>query len=143
MRGAFTLIEVMIAVLIVSLTVWAVLGSQSQSMQSMGHIRNSWESALTVSPLISHADQRNHGKEKSMYDFLRGRYQIQYDPMIKALKALKVSYSQKEYTFISLGESNTSGELAGASRGMGLYVDRVVVKSQRGGLSAFAFRIGR
>lgn len=140
---AFTIIEVMVSVVIVSLVGWGLLQTQAQSTYNVKHSLQVWKTALLAGPLIVHANQNLHNKEKTLYAFLQPRYHFTYDPMINALKAKKLHYIQKEYTFISLSpdENQTDDQSGVAMQNQGLYIDKVYIKSDLGTASAFAFRL--
>ncbi|KIM12021.1 MAG: hypothetical protein KU37_04070 [Sulfuricurvum sp. PC08-66] len=151
MRG-FTIVEVLVAVIILTFAGWGILQSQSQSSFMMRSNHIAWQMQLSSMPFLVTGNENLHGKEMTLYEFLSPRYNITHDEVVTALKAQKYSYSQKEFTYISLDgymdetpdptqTQVNSADIAQATQGVGLSIEQIVVKSPTSQSGLFTFKV--
>ena len=108
MRRAFSLIEVVIATVILSVVGLALLqmGTKNQKINAYIDKKN------TIAPLVSiisfHHDKKFNNLEKTLYDFLKSSYVID-NPEIKAmLENQRILYNESKIASIDFGENNVS-----------------------------------
>ena len=138
MRSAFTLIEVMVSVVIISFVSVGLFGLQNNTTHNLELIKKQRHLALVASPLLVREDINLHNKTRTLYDFLKERYNLRYDTMIEALKNTTLTYTQEEFAFISLDEEveNTVGMQAPK---VGLKISKIVVKSTTSSARVYSF----
>ena len=149
MKRAFTLIEVMVAVMLLSVVGWSVLQSQQGSAFTVQGNQKSFDTALFTMPVLLLANKAYHNKERTLYEFLRTEYEIKDQEVVDALKQQKVHYSQEEFEFIAFEqpEANTTHsrvsqeQIAQAASQQGVYIDRVIARTQEGTASVYIFRV--
>lgn len=138
MRSAFTLIEVMVSVVIISFVAVGLFGLQNNTTHNLELIKKQRHLALVASPLLVREDINLHNKTRTLYDFLKERYNLRYDTMIEALKNTTLTYTQEEFAFISLDEEieDTVGMQAPK---VGLKISKIVVKSATSSARVYSF----
>ncbi len=143
MRRAFTIIEVMVSVIIILFVGWGLLHMQENTIHNVKVLQKSWDTALLASPLIVQANREWHNKERTLYDFVKTRYTIKYDPMIALLKAKRFHYYQKAFSFIPLEtpQDEHNNRSAYALPQMGLDVSRISIKDDTSSSRAFSFEL--
>lgn len=104
MKNAFTLMEVMVAVLIASISGLALLQMNSQAIYLFERMKETSRMTETASLIGLHADKRFHKTDKTLYDLLDGSYEIINDEFRKYLKETKYTYHETLIDTISLGE---------------------------------------
>ena len=141
-RNAFTIIEVMVAVLIISFVGWGLLQMQQNTLHNITVVEDNFNTACVVSPLLLQADKKNHNKSKDLYSFIKDRYNIKYDPMISEMKKAKISYWHKDFAFISLEEGEENIKEAGIpTPKLGLSIQKVIVKEGKGSATLYSFEV--
>ena len=140
MRHAFTLIEVMVAVVIISYVGWGVLALGQNTTHNLEVIKTQQNIAMIASPLLIEANINNHNKNRSLYDFLKERYVLNCDPMIDMLKGIKLEYKQKEFAFIHMGDGDEDEVIEGAPK-MGLSIQKIWVNDSKAGTTAYTFEV--
>lgn len=142
MRAGFTIIEVMVSVIIIVFVGWGILNMQQNSTHNLTVIQKGWAAALLASPLVIHADKSDHKRSRTLYDFVKDRYVIDYDPMIKEMKSHTFAYTQKRYSFINLSQEDNGTVSGNKAPKMGIQIDKVTIhEAKKGGTTAFGFEL--
>ena len=105
---AFTLMEVLVAVLIISIVATALFQIAINSKYNFGFLTQKIKFDTMSSIAFLHNKQKWHNSDKRLYDFLRSDYNISDDEFIKILKSEKIHYSHEEFSTISPFESSDS-----------------------------------
>jgi len=95
---AFTLIEVLISVLIVSITAIALLDLQSSGIKLFNYNAQKEVDYKTASAIYSILDIKYHKTEKSLYDLIKTKYNISNFDIKKKLDSKKVSILVRKET---------------------------------------------
>ncbi len=103
---AFTLIEVLVSITILAVVATGLFKISLNSKANFEYLYKKSQFDRLSSIAFMHNDQKFHHKEKSLYDFLRESYTIKDDDIRQYFKKIKVSYSQEEYSTLSLGDSS-------------------------------------
>ncbi len=98
---AFTLIEVLVSVLIISVVATALFQISTNSKSSFEFLVQKIEFSTICSIPFLHNNKQWHNSNKSLYDFLRSNYNIKNDEFRKFLKETKVHYKQEEFSKLS------------------------------------------
>jgi prepilin-type N-terminal cleavage/methylation domain-containing protein len=105
MRGAFTLIEVLVATVIASIAGMALLQMNSNNMHLFKQIQYRSSNSEPISLIALHGDKKYNKTTKSLYDILDRTYDIKNDDLRKYLKDYKVDYSELLIETIKFDES--------------------------------------
>lgn len=111
MRPAFTLVEVIAAAAIASIAGIALLNMNSQSMFLFSRLKETAETAETLSLVGNHADKRFGHTTKSLYDLLDNTYDIQNDVFRKWLQDQKYDYNEHVVETVSFGSDMNGSDL--------------------------------
>ncbi len=103
---AFTLIEVLVSITILAVVATGLFKISLNSKANFAYLYKKSQFDRLSSIAFMHNNQKYHHKEKSLYDFVRDSYTIKDDEIRQYLKKDKISYSQEEYSTLSLGEGN-------------------------------------
>lgn len=134
-REGFTLIEVMVAVMIVSVVIAALLQMQGNTTHKFFGIKEMMKTNQYNSFLLSHGDK--YGFEKSNMDMSRlvEDFDVESD-LRRKLKAIKVELDYEELATIDTSEYDDSGdnenedaEITGSS-GIIFEIGRTVLKTE-------------
>ena len=100
-KKAFTLIEVLVAVVILS-TVAVMLFEISTNSKNNFSFLSSKASFTTLSslPLMQH-NEKYHNSDKTLFEYVRYDFDIKDDELRKYLKEKKVHYDQEEFASFS------------------------------------------
>lgn len=104
MRNGFSLVEVIIAVLIISVVGFALLQMQSNTIRSLKLLETRMEVNEYSSFLFGTISKDLHGKRRDVYEYIKERYNIDNDDLIKYLKEGEYEYRQDEMYFLHFGE---------------------------------------
>lgn len=143
MRSAFTLMEVMVAAMIITFMGWGILQLQSNTVHNMDMMKGGFDTAVHASPLLVTLDQKNHQKSKDLYSFVKERYKIDYDPMISAMKKSRLTFRQREYGFITIEESLDENGQVRPTQSAGLLIYHNSVTAKQGTTSTLSFEMNR
>jgi prepilin-type N-terminal cleavage/methylation domain-containing protein len=110
MRGAFTLIEVLVATVIASIAGMALLQMNSNNMHLFKQIQYRSSNSEPISLIALHGDKKYNKTTKSLYDILDRTYEIKNDDLRKYLKDYRVDYSELLIETIKFDESETEPE---------------------------------
>ncbi len=102
MRKAFTLIEVLVAVGIISLVVMGLLNSNSINGRLSKRLSKQFHQKEEFSIILLNANENFHNKEKNLYSFLRKKFNIKNDELRKWLKDKKFDYTDEDFSQIKL-----------------------------------------
>lgn len=114
MKRAFTLLEVIIAAMLIAFMSLGILKLDSNTTHTLGILDKQKEIALLSSSMLSQPDKKHHQKRQDLYTFLKDRYSIDYDPLISALKNEKVGFTQQEVASIKLNLAKRRAEQVGS-----------------------------
>ena len=90
-RNGFTLIEVLVSVVILSVVAVGLFDVSSKGKQNYMFLKEKTEFDRLSSLALMHNDQKHHGKDKTLYDFVRYDYKIDDDDLRKYLKSKKTT----------------------------------------------------
>jgi len=110
MRGAFTLIEVLVATVIASIAGMALLQMNSNNMHLFKQIQYRSSNSEPISLIALHGDKKYNKTTKSLYDILGKTYDIKNDDLRKYLKDYRVDYTEILIETIKFDESETEPE---------------------------------
>lgn len=114
MRTAFTLLEVIIAAMIIAFMSIGILQMESNTTHNLHILHQEKAITLLSSSMLSQPDKKHHKKTQNLYTFLKDRYSIDYAPLISALKKEKVSFTQSEVASITLELAKHRAETVGS-----------------------------
>jgi prepilin-type N-terminal cleavage/methylation domain-containing protein len=114
MKQAFTLIEVIIAAILISLMSIGILQLQSNTTHNLSILSQQKKMDQLASPILSQPDKKLHNKQQELYTFIKDRYIIDYAPLIDALKKHKVHFLQKELSSIKIDLAKSQAEQKGS-----------------------------
>jgi prepilin-type N-terminal cleavage/methylation domain-containing protein len=113
-KGGFTLIEIVITVLIVSVAGLGYLQTHSNSIRAIELLDNRMRVNEFSSFIFSNIDIELHNKKKSVKEFIEERYStIDDDDLLTYLKEKEFEYTQDELYFMNFGENEEEAEEAG------------------------------
>ncbi len=104
MRKAFTLVEVLVSVTIISIVVLGLLNSNATNSKLSKNLSNKYAQKSEFSIILLNANENFHGKNKNLYDFVREKFKIKNDDLRSWLKDKKVLYTDKKFSSIKLLE---------------------------------------
>ncbi len=110
MRKAFTLIEVLVATVIATISGMALLQMNSNNTHLFKQIQYRSSNSEPISIIALHSDKKYHRTTKSLYDILDNTYDIKNDDLRKYLKDAKIDYTEKVIEIITFGESEMDEE---------------------------------
>ena len=113
-KQAFTLLEVIIAAILISLMSIGILQLQSNTTHNLSVLKNQKNMEQLASSMLSQPDAKLHNKSQDLYTFLKDRYTIDYGPLIASLKNYKLHFSQKEVSSIDLDFAKLKAEEEGS-----------------------------
>ncbi len=102
MRKAFTLMEVLVAVGIISVVVIGLLSSNSTNGKLSQRLSGQFHEKEQFSIILLNANENFHNTEKSLYDFLEKKFHIKNADLRRWLKEQKVEYTDKEFSQVKL-----------------------------------------
>ena len=109
MRKSFTLIEIVITVMLISIIGFALLQMQSNTIRSLELLDKRLKVNKYSSFIFSTISKNLHKKNRTVYEFIKDRYIIDDDDVIRYLKEKEYVYTQDEMFFLNFGE-NEDGE---------------------------------
>jgi len=147
LRGAFTLVEVMVAVVLISVVGFALLQMQSNTIRSLSLIETRMEVNRYSSFIFGKIDKNLHGTKKDVYEYVKDRYNIKDDDLIKYLKKGEYEYRQDEVYFLHFGDGEdenqdedglvidkaedfASKDATDEVKRVGILVERVMIKDE-------------
>lgn len=110
MKPGFSLIEVMIATVILAVVGVALLQMGSKNQKINEYIENKNSIAHLTSIVGFHHDPAFNKTQKSLYDFLKNDYTIDNMEIKNLLEKRSVRYVEQKVMTVDFGESNESIE---------------------------------
>ena len=105
MKKGFTLVEIVITVMIISIVGMGLLQTHSNSMKTLELINSRMEVNKFSTFIFSNISKNLHQKQRTVYEFIKDRYQINDDDIIDYLKSATYLYTQNELFFLNFGEN--------------------------------------
>jgi len=105
MKKGFTLVEIVITVMIISIVGMGLLQTHSNSMKTLELINSRMEVNKFSTFIFSNISKNLHQKQRTVYEFIKDRYQINDDDVIDYLKSATYLYTQNELIFLNFGEN--------------------------------------
>lgn len=109
-RSAFTLIEVLVSITILAVVATGLFKISMNSKDNFAYLHEKSKFDRLSSIAFMHNNQKYHHKEKELYDFLRRDYNIKDDDIRQYLKKHILTYTQEEYSTLSLGDTSSQDE---------------------------------
>ena len=106
---AFTLMEVLVSILIISVVAVALFQISTNSKQNFSFLTQKSQFDSVASITFLHDKKNWHRLDKTLYDFIKNDYNISDDDFIKILKNEKIHYTQEEVSLLSPFEDLAEG----------------------------------
>lgn len=110
MRRGFSLIEVMIATVILAIVGVSLLQMGSKNQKIDNYIERKNSIAHLTSVIGFHHDPKFNKTQKSLYDFLKNDYTVDNMDIRSFLEKRSVRYVEQKVMSVDFGESNESEE---------------------------------
>jgi len=123
-RGGFTLIEVMVSVVIISVVGLALLDISSKNTKIISFLHTKRELPLALSIVGFHGDADLNKLEKSLLDIVDNSYNIQSQRLKAYLDQKKITYKEESVDRVDFGQ-NEDGESSGLTRQIEIYKQEV------------------
>lgn len=154
-KKAFTLIETLMAVVIISIVGYALLQTHSNVIHSLTLFADRMKVNEYSSILFSKISKDFHNKKRDLYEYAKEIYSINDDDLIKFLKKEEFLYKQEELYFMRLGESedgnglnedlmaeferrDENGEIIKSVEGAGISIEQITISNDNN-LSTFIY----
>ncbi len=143
-HGGFTLIEVMISVVIISVVGFTMLQTHANSIYSLSLFAERMKANEYSSLLFTKISKDLNNKTRDLYEFIQDQYVITDDDLLKFLKKHEFLYKQKELYFMRLGDSSDieneelmqeikrqdeNGETVNVAEGEGVSIEQITVSN--------------
>ncbi len=139
-KKAFTLIEVLVSVIILSTVAVMLFEISTNSKNNFSYLTKKGEFTTLYSLALMHNDQAFHNSEKNLYEFIRDDYDIKDDDFRKYLKEKKVYYDHQEFTtFEPLGSSENKDDDSNQSMNFKIVFDKILVGDKQN--STFIYKM--
>ncbi len=103
-KKAFILVEIIVSVVILSIVGIALLKVNANQKKLYSITSSKKEFSRNISIITNNHSSDLHNKDINLYDFVKDRYQLTNEELIKILKEKKVSYLQKDKSIFTLEE---------------------------------------
>lgn len=100
-KKAFTLIETLVSVVILSSVAVALFEISSSSKSNFSFLQKKSDFTTLSSLALNHNNQNSHNKDIDLYSFIKYDYNIKDDELRRYLKSKKVHYEHEEFTTFS------------------------------------------
>lgn len=110
MKKGFSLIEVMIAVVILAVVGVALLQMGSKNQKINDYVEKKSSIAHLTSIIGFHHDPKFNKTQKTLYDFIKDDYSIDNMEIKSFLEQQSVRYVEQKVMTVDFGESNASSE---------------------------------
>ena len=110
MKKGFTLVEIIITVMIISIVGMGLLQTHSNSMKTLELINTRMKVNKFSTFLFGNISKNLHKKQRTVFEFIKDRYQINDDEIINYLKSETYLYTQNELFFLNFGENMDDGD---------------------------------
>lgn len=97
-KSGFSLIETLVAIIIASISVLALMQVVSRSSNTSANILRRFDSSLVMSLLVGDINESLHSDTINVYDLLASRYNIDHPTIRDTLKetSYEITFSSKE-----------------------------------------------
>jgi len=141
-RQGFSLIEVIISVMIITVLGFSLLQMNSNTIRSVELFENRLKVDEFSSPVFHNINEELHDKSDTIYDFIKMRYSsINDDDLIEYLKSREYLYRQNELYFLHFGEdgdlsmeavenSESGKEVTSEVKREGVLIEEVVLRDE-------------
>ncbi len=121
-KPAYILLEVIVSIIILSIVGISLLrvNSAEKRLYTMGLTRLDFLKQASI-PLNQHSIDL-HKKTLNIYDSVKYRYDLKNDFLIKELKKVEISYSQKYKSMVNITQNGNS---------VNLLIDEIVLKNKK------------
>lgn len=109
-RGGFSLIEVIISVVIISVVGMALLELSSKNTKLISFLEKKREVPIALSIISYHGNADINNLEKTLYDIVEKEYTIESDRLKKYLDSKKVLYREESIDRIDFGSNSEEGQ---------------------------------
>jgi|GEM_PF-4530211 len=133
MKKAFTIIEVIISVVILSLVGVAILKSAGLNLDYFTKISKKSQASNYITIIANHPDPDFNHLKKSLYDFLEKEYFIDDGDILKILKDTKFKYTQTELKLMLPSMDDENEEDGGGDNPLGVSLKKLSIHSKEGG----------
>jgi prepilin-type N-terminal cleavage/methylation domain-containing protein len=137
-RRAFTLIEVMVSVMIISVVIMALLQMSANSIHIFSATKSQLKTNQYLSFLIANKDYGFENKNIYLYDLIQD-FEVE-DDLRRALKKIKVAILYQELESIDLSE-DTNNTQETSNSGIVLEIGKSVLKAKDDSSSMMRLRI--
>ena len=138
MKKGFTLIEIIVAVAILSVVGLALLQIASDKTKLIGALKEKSKLPLYLSTAAFHGSKDLHKLDKDLYTLLSGSYTIDHDRAKKKLESMKMHYEEQIHSRIVFGQSEEGAAVDGGV--LQIDIVRQQVRTDRFTGSVFTFR---
>ena len=138
-KGAFTLIEVMIAVMIISVVIMALVKMYANNTHIFMSLQKQVKTNQYASFLIGHKDYGYEDKSISMYELVRD-FNL-HDDLRRKLKDIKVKVVYMELDRIDLSDSATEDLENETASELVLEVGKTILKTESSSSSLMRFKL--
>ncbi len=107
-KGGFTLIEVIVSVLLISIVGMALLEISSKNTRVISFLEKKREVPIALSFIAFHGTPDGNNLEKTLLDIIDADYNIESDRLKRYLESKKVLYKERSVDRINFGESEES-----------------------------------
>jgi prepilin-type N-terminal cleavage/methylation domain-containing protein len=147
MSRGFTLIEVLVSIIILSVVVVGLFEISSNNKNNFMFLTNKNEFDRLSSLAFIHNDQKHHNSDKELYELIRADYTIDDDDLRKYLKEKKIHYTHEEFTIFNPLDDSSEDEGSESSQedknetgfNFALVYDKITVSDKEN--STYAYKI--
>ncbi len=143
-KKAFTLIEVLVSVVILSTVAVLLFEISTNSKNSFSYLSEKASfTTLSSLPLMQN-NPKYHNSDKTLYEYVRYDFDIKDDELRKYLKETKIHYDQEEFAeFSPLSESDEiveyNEEMGQGTNGFTILFDKIQISNKQ--QSTFLYKI--
>lgn len=148
MRKAFTLVEVLIAAVLVSIAVIGLLQSSQNNLLLIDFAKKKKATNEIFSLILLNENEEWDKSDKDLYEFVKDKFDIKNDDLKTYLKNQKVLYTQEEANLIDLSEAYADELLELENTNLQqiqellpkIQVDKVLISSKEHKVYGFVFK---
>jgi len=137
-KNAFTLIEVMVAVMIISVVILALIQMYANNTHLFSSMKKKTEINQYSSFLISNDDYGFQDKSISLNDLVKD-FDLEYS-LKRELKERKIKIVYTELETLDMSEQDSDAEVEGSSS-LGLEIGKSVLQAEDSSIALMRFRI--
>ncbi|NWF66105.1 MAG: type II secretion system protein [Campylobacterales bacterium] len=110
MKKSFSLIEILVAVAIISVVGLALLQSGANNTKLINYMNEKKEMKELFSIVLLNSNEQWHNREKTLYDFVSKKFNIDDDDIRKELKEIRIDYKDDEFSRLDLFADTDSAQ---------------------------------